>query len=169
MRSSAIIALLLLAGCTAAPPAIEFPVGDTALLVNVETSGTPRTEPGRASYSVEGGGRLTFQSMDIEARGTARRTPRDVAAAMAERYELGEGEGELAHRACRAGAESAECIDGWTTVEGRRYVRRGVIVEVGEAIVWIDVSAPEEDSAAAERVAEQVRSSLHRRGADREV
>ena len=84
---------------------------------------------------------------------------RDVAAAIAERIELGERESELTHRPCAAGI-NGECLEGWMTVDGARYARHGIVVQAGESIVWIDVSAPESAQAETAYIAAQVLSSL---------
>lgn len=69
------------------------------------------------------------------------------AEALVRRYELGEVEGGMTATRCRAGGISTMCTMGWMTAPpdrgGDRYVKRGVIVEIRDEIVLLEVLGPE--------------------------
>jgi hypothetical protein len=166
---SAGIALILAASCTTQVPgspdhvgaeAVALPDG-TRLTLDVGVEIRRDEQDGRVALHGVDGLVVTVQEVGVEDRESGERTPRDVAAALAERVELGEREGELEHHACRAGGVDAECLVGWmVSADGDRVARRGTLVRAGNRIVWIDVIGPEERAVDVDARARRVRESL---------
>lgn len=166
-RALLAIAALGAAACAEQPPPAEIAIPGGVILIDEHPVGAAQVLEDRASYQLADGLRLSVQWMPAEDRETGTRTPRSVATAIAERVELGEREGEMAHHACRAGALDAECVGGWTVLDGVRYTRDGFVVAVEGSIVWLDVSLAGEHVGAPSDVAARIRRSFAFRASER--
>lgn len=88
--------------------------------------------------------RVTAQRIPIAWNGPAR-TLETVAAAMRQRYQLGEVIGELQARPSSVGDRSAIAFDGWIAErdQSRRTARKGILVADHQYIYLVDVIAGE--------------------------
>lgn len=163
----AVFALVLVVGCDGiaveASERVEAHLRD-GLLITFDP-GQPVTEISdgdRFAWELPDGARVLLQTTARdEEPGSVERTPESVAVALAERYELGDAEGELSHHGCRAGSSDGECVSGWQIDDdGRRWTRRGVLFAGGRDIVWLDVVTPEGSSEGFESLATAVRESI---------
>jgi len=135
---------LVLSGCEAGGGSERWELSDgTVLELELGEPAQRETGDARVLWGLESGLTVTGQELAADVRSPeGRRTARAVATALVERVELGEQRGELSSSPCRVGAVAGECVSGWMEHDGRRFSRRGVVLEAGELIVWLDVSAP---------------------------
>ena len=157
-----LLAALALAGCATRPmPELVNLADGTTVELSLGEECEREEADGRVALRGADGLVVTLQEVDAEHRETDGRRPRDVAAALALRMELGEREGELSHLPCRVGGLDGECISGWMVRDDARYARSGVVFQAGSRIVWLDVAGPQARVADVTARSQALRESLH--------
>lgn len=143
------LALLALyaGGCSESSRPEVVDVGDGAELLLLVPTNVRSEDRGNVALRLPSGSVVTVQHVAAyseEERET--RTATSVAEALVTRVELGEGEGQLAQRACSRGQLVGRCVDGWMRVGERRFERRGLIFATSSRIVWLDVARTTDDA-----------------------
>lgn len=162
-RVAQLVSLVVaLAGCEAPAVSESWQLSDsTGLEFDLGEPGQREVADGRVRWRLESGLTVTVQELAADDRmPEGRRTARSVADALTTRLELGEHNGELSTHRCRAGPVDAECVIGWMEYREQRFARCGAVLEAGQRIVWIDVSAPDERRDEVERRCGEILDSL---------
>lgn len=143
-------ALALLAlqagGCSESSRAEVIDLGGGAELLLLVPTNVRTEDGGKVALRLPSGSVVTVQHVAAyseEERET--RTATSVAEALVARVELGDGEGQLAQRACSRAQLVGRCLDGWMRVGERRFERRGVVFATSSRIVWLDVARTTDD------------------------
>ena len=154
--------VVALAGCEGQGVSESWQLSDsTGLQLDLGEPGQREVADGRVRWRLESGLTVTLQEIATDERmPEGRRTVRSVASALVARLELGEHDGELSTHRCRAGPVDAECVFGWMEYREQRFARRGAVLEAGQRVVWIDVSAPDERRDEAERRCGEILDTL---------
>jgi len=168
MKRAALLLSIVLAVCAcgsakAPPPAAEDPSGRFRFDLLAEAQ--PDVDGTRASWRIgDTGVTVTIQRVATADNFDRTRTLDGVADALVTRYSLGEVEGEMIKRECRAGSERAICLDGWISRKdgamAEMFLKRSVLVESGDGFVLIESIGDSEHAGVVERQAGLVTSTF---------
>jgi len=165
---SLLLFLALLAGCDedAARPRAEDPWSafSFALLQEAPAESQDR----RSAWRMPSGVTVTAQRMAVSDSLVRERSVSGVATALVRRFDLGEVDGALAQRRCAVNGIEAVCTTGWMVAPpergGGQWARRGVLLEIGSEIVFLEVLGPEELGEQVDDQADLLRRTLEVRG-----
>jgi hypothetical protein len=155
--AAALVAVAAIAACSRYGdlPRVSDPAGHVSFALLHEA--TPATNEGRSAWRMRNGVVVTTQRVPFSDALVRERTVEDVARALGARFSLGEVAGTLSERECTVAGRDTVCLHGHVDAPeergGGRYLKRGVLLPVGDQIVLIEVVGPIREREAVERQA----------------
>lgn len=103
----------------------------------------PVVDGTRTKWELDNEVTIALQRMPVTDGAVRGRSVETVTSALTTRFALGEVEGSLEEVPCARPRDGARCVAGQTRVPAGLFVRRGMLLRVGDDIVLIEAIGPE--------------------------